>query len=382
MMLQANSMDHDPVLSWLALKTVSGVGDVLYRRLIDRFGSPQAVFAAGEPELLLVEGMGLQTSRAIQAGGNVEAAARELERIGRQKVRICTFLEEDYPGLVRQIHDPPPYLYLKGEIYPEDEHAIAIVGSRRCTHYGRSVAFRMAHELALQGFTVVSGLAKGIDAAAHEGAIEAGGRTIGVLGCGIDVAYPREHSGLKEAIIRQGALVTERPMGDSPAPENFPRRNRIISGLSLGVLVVEATEKSGALITASSALEQGRDVFAVPGQIGSQTSTGTHNLIKQGAKLVDRMEDILEEIPVARVTCRPNPVSGDGPERGWRSPELTAREQKVYSLLSGDPTYVDDLTVQAAISPSEMANLLLQLELKGVARQLGGHRYVRQDHQE
>ena len=299
-------------------------------------------------------------------------------------MEIVTILDEDYPELLRQIHDPPPFLYVRGELLPEDQKALAIVGSRQCSEYGRAVARRISQELARRGFTIVSGLARGIDGAAHEGALSVGGRTLGVLGCGVDVAYPLEHLSLKEAISKQGAVISEFPLATAPVPENFPRRNRVISGLCLGVIVVEAADQSGALITATSALEQGREVFAVPGPIGSKTSVGTHRLIKQGAKLIEGVEDILEEISGQLQPSGPSrsvsTVSAGPPDRQAGPPRwsgLNPEEQMIYELLSHEPRHVDDLTVQAGRASSEMAGLLLQLELKGAARQLAGHMYIR-----
>ena len=234
--------------AWLALKAVPGVTDRLYRKLIDRFGSPEAVLDATLSDLLSTEGMGPQGARAIRAGIETEAIELELEAIEKDKIGLCTVKDPDYPERLREVDDAPPYLYVKGQWSPKDRMAIAIVGSRKSSEYGRSVAFQFGKELAEKGFTVVSGMARGIDAAAHEGALLGGGRTIGVLGCGIDVPYPSSHTILKEKISRQGVLISEFPMGTEPHPGNFPKRNRVISGLSLGVIVVEAARRSGALI--------------------------------------------------------------------------------------------------------------------------------------
>jgi DNA processing protein len=385
-------MDRDELLGWFALKAVPGVGDVLYKHLIERWGSPRAVFSASESELLSVEGMKAQIAQAIlQAGTGTKRIEKELDRLDEQGVEIVTITNPDYPYLLKQIHDPPPILYLKGTLRPEDRRAIAIVGSRNASGYGRRVALKISEELAGQGFTIVSGLARGIDAAAHEGALSASGRTIGVLGCGVDITYPPEHHDLQENVSMRGAVLSEFPLGTEPLPERFPRRNRVISGLSLGVIVVEAAERSGALITATCALEQGREVFAVPGPVGSATTVGTHRLIKQGAKLVEGVEDILEEIST-QLRVAPDPsraqikahVDSSPSVRGKsdhpsRPLGLDPEELKIFELLSDEPQHIDDLTVQAKRPPSEMAGLLLQLELKGAARQLAGHLYVRTD---
>jgi DNA processing protein len=366
-------MEIENVIQWLLLKSVSGIGDVTFRRLIERFGSPGGVMDASEEELLAVEGIGRRLCGSIRSAAATPEIRREAEFLKRSDARFCTILDRDYPEGVRQIHDPPPFLYLKGEFRPEDRLAIAVVGSRRCTDYGRGVAYRLGWDLASRGFTVVSGLARGIDTAAHLGALEAGGRTIGVLGSGLGISYPAERELIKKSMEERGVLVTEFSMSAAPDAVNFPKRNRLISGLSLGVVVVEAAERSGALITASFALEQGREVFAVPGPIGSETSRGTHHLIKQGAKLVEGLDDILEELHAAKPTL---------PERtgGGRPPgeaTLTDEEEKIYTLLSHTPCPIDDLIMKANLAASTMSGLLLQLELKGKARQLPGLLYVR-----
>jgi DNA processing protein len=369
--------ENEKVIPWLVLKSAAGIGDVTYKRLVERFGSPSEVLAAPESDLLKVEGVGPRICAGLRSAVPTPEMNLEVDRLNRNEARFIPILDGDYPEGVRQIHDPPPFIYVKGEFRPEDRLAVAIVGSRRCTEYGRGAAFRLAWDLASRGFTVVSGLARGIDTAAHQGALEAGGRTIGVLGCGLDVGYPIESDRLKKSMEDRGVLVTEFPMGTGPDPVNFPKRNRLISGLSLGVVVVEAAERSGALITASFALEQGREVFAVPGPIGALTSRGTHHLIKQGAKLVDGVEDIIEELQVAaRPSARERPDEALGPnDRDGAG--LSVEENKVYSLLSHNPQHVDHLITQTNLSPSTMTGLLLQLELKGKARQLPGFQYIR-----
>lgn len=370
-------MDQDRMSSWLALRAVNGIGDVLYRRLIDKFGSPQNVFSAGENELLKVEGIRSDTVASIRSAAPAVPAGRKAGIPEDESILFCTILDRDYPDRVREIHDPPPFLFIKGGLLPEDRQSIAVVGSRNCTEYGRSVAHALSRELALLGFTIVSGLARGIDAAAHEGALSAGGRTIGVLGCGLDIAYPPGHAALKSEIAANGAVITEFPFGTTPDPVNFPKRNRLISGLSLGVIVVEAAEKSGALITASYALDQGREVFAVPGPMGSETSRGPHLLIRQGARLVDGVDDILEELRPS-LTARVTEDSKGVPAARLPDPlVLTPGERRVFELLSRNPQHLDELTARAKASSSEMAGWLLQLELKGAARHLAGQRYVR-----
>jgi DNA processing protein len=280
-----------------------------------------------------------------------------------------------YPARLGAIVDPPRRLYCDGSLDPLDSQSIAIVGSRQATAYGLTVARSLAQELSALGMTIVSGLARGIDGAAHEGALRAGGRTIAVLGCGIDVLYPQEHDRLRGQIVESGAVLSELPLGTPPLPSHFPRRNRIISGLSLGVVIVEAAEDSGSLITARLALEQGREVFAVPGPITSRMSKGAHYLLKQGAKLTETVDDIIEEL-LPQLEGRME-VAGTRTRRSFRPepPDLTPEERTVYSLVSGAPVTIDELTERATLQSSAVARALLALELKDVVRQLPGQRY-------
>lgn len=291
--------------------------------------------------------------------------------------KIIALGDERYPELLRTIPDPPPVLYCDGSVEPQDRQAVAIVGSRRATPYGLRVTDALAGELSRLGFTIVSGFARGIDAAAHRAALAAGGRTIAVLGCGLDVLYPPEHARLWEEIAGGGAMLTEFAPGTPPRATNFPRRNRIISGLSLGVVVVEAVEDSGSLITARLALEQGREVFAVPGPIDAPTSRGSHGLLKQGAKLVETVDDIVEELlPQIERPKRASQSSGKilaVPEL----PDLSSEEQTVLALMSREPLHMDDLTERSHLTSAEVAGILLALELKAVVRQLPGQRYYR-----
>jgi DNA processing protein len=292
-----------------------------------------------------------------------------------------------YPAPLRAIPDAPELLYCDGMLETVDAQAIAVVGSRRATPYGLRVARTLAHELSRLGFTIVSGMARGIDGAAHEGALAAGGRTIAVLGCGVDVIYPPDHRRLREEIVAAGALLSELPPGSPPLARNFPRRNRILSGLSLGVIVVEAAEDSGSLITAKLALDQGREVFAVPGSIEAPTSRGTHRLLKEGAKLTETVDDIVEELlpQFERPLIVPSARSGEGKKHDARTAvettialfELSPDERKVYALVGDDPMSIDELTEQAALTPAAVARTLLELELKNAVQQLPGQRYHR-----
>ncbi|HIE09258.1 MAG TPA: DNA-protecting protein DprA, partial [Armatimonadetes bacterium] len=292
---------------------------------------------------------------------------KRLEGMGAKVVGIDD--RERYPRLLLEIPDPPLCLFVKGDLRP-DEPCVAVVGTRRASNYGRLMAERIARELASQGVCVVSGLARGIDASAHRGALEAGGRTIAVLGTGLDVAYPPENRDLQEEIARKGALLTELPLGTMPHPWNFPLRNRIISGLSYGVVVVEAPEDSGALITAATAAEQGREVFAVPGEVMSGKSKGCHRLIKEGAKLVEDASDIVEEIPA--LSERPPLPLLRPPIEG-----LPPSEARVFECLDLTEKHVDTIAAEAGLPPAEVVKALTMLEIKGLCKRLPGDMFVR-----
>ncbi len=352
---------------WVALHLVPGVGSVLIKRLLERFGTPEAVFRASVKELLEVEGLSTKVAEEIRKGPSEEAVKREIALVERTGAKILTLKDEDYPSRLRNIYDPPPLLYLKGELRKGDELAISIVGSRKTTPYGRWVTERISQALARNGLTIVSGMARGVDSVAHWGAISGGGRTIAVLGCGVDVVYPRENRTLYTRIIEQGAVLSEFPMGSPPEGGHFPKRNRLISGLSLGVVVVEAGPESGSLITANYALEQGREVFAIPGNVGAGGSRGTNRLIKEGAKLVESSEDILEEIlPQWQKEREKNE------EARPKGPELTEEESQIYEVLSETPLHIDEIIRESRLDPGSVSSLLLILELKGLITQWPG----------
>jgi DNA processing protein len=354
---------------WIALRLTFGIGNVLYKNLLQRFSSPERIFQASPAELESVEGITSRSARAIGSFRHDQAIDRELDRIDRSGVTVITFSAPEYPYLLRTIYDPPPLLYVRGTLSCRDRSAVAVVGSRSASEYGLRAAQQISRDLALEGITIVSGLARGIDSQAHRAALAAGGRTIAVLGSGIDVIYPPENERLYYAIARSGAVVSEYPMGTEPSSYNFPPRNRIISGLSAGVLVVEAGPKSGSLITARVALDQNRDVFAVPGSVYSLKSQGSHSLLRSGAKLVSSARDIIEELP--RKSTRP--VA----EAGRPAACLEAEQQKVYDRLHSEPVYIDELLEATACSSSRLAALLLELELSGLVKQLPGKRFVR-----
>ncbi len=356
-------MEH---LFWISLRSVPQVGNVTFRRLLERFGSPEAVFRASRDALLQVRGVSTATADAIRSHDGRQAAEQECLAVRRTGVRIVTLLDPDYPKPLLEIPDPPPYLYLKGKLDTIDP-AVAVVGSRRASSYGILATTRLSGELARNGVAVVSGMARGVDAAAHRAALEAGGMTIGVLGCGIDIVYPPENRALFGEMAEKGGLISEFPLGTQPLAENFPRRNRLISGISRGVLVVEAAENSGSLITAQFALDQGRDVFAVPGNINFGSSRGANRLIKEGAKLVQGVEDILEELP------RAGHHTGAAPKTPGFS--LSPQEAALYTLLADGPLHIDELSSRTELTPGEVSAMLLNLELKGTVIQLPGKHF-------
>jgi DNA processing protein len=352
---------------WFGLKSVPLVGNVTFLRLIAHFGTPERALKASAGELSAVKGVNRAAAASLLSHDYRPFAEAECDRLANSGATVVDLLSERYPRLLLEIPDPPPYLYLMGELNGS-ETAVAIVGSRRASQYGLCTATRLAHDLAARGVTVVSGMARGIDTAAHWGALKGGGRSIAVLGCGIDVVYPPENGALHQALAKGGAVITEFPMGTGPLAENFPRRNRIISALSRGVVVVEAGEASGSLITAHCALEQGREVFAVPGNVTCSGSRGVNGLIKQGAKLVERVEDILEELSIEQ-------PAGPVPEAPPRF-SLTPQEAELYALICRGPLQIDDIIVQSALTAGEVSATLLRLELKGAIMQLPGKHFA------
>ncbi len=339
--------------------------------LLSRFPSPRVIWEVSVEELAALPGFAEAASR-IAAERNEGAIDRELQRAKELKARIVTLLDPEYPPLLREIEDPPAVLYMKGEGEIDSRKAIAIVGTRKASGYGKAVAHKLAAELARLGIIVVSGLALGIDTAAHRGALAGGGTTIAVLGTGLAHIYPAENEGLMQRIEKEGGLIlSEFPISAPPAKWTFPQRNRIISGLSRGVVVVEAPEKSGALITARLALEQGREVFAVPGQVTSVASRGTNRLIQDGARLVMDAEDILSEFPDLAALIHP-PPEGEAQEL-----HLSPTQQQVYALIGLEPTHIDDIIAKGKISPTEAAHILLSLQLKNLIQEVEGRRYIR-----
>ena len=372
------SMTRPAVESWLRLQAIDGVGDLTVGRLVRAWHSPEAVLRASRDELI-GSGCSPQLADAIRRGPDPSACKsieRELTAIERERVEVRSLLDSDYPTRLKMIADPPPLLYITGTLTEQDELALAVVGARRATAAGRAMTEEVSHDLAAAGITVVSGLARGIDAAAHQGALSAKGRTIAVLGCGIDRTYPSEHERLRRQIEERGAILSEAPMGAPPHSHHFPRRNRIISGLSLGVIVTEAAIRSGSLITARLAAEQGREVFAIPGFVKAETSRGTNALLKEGAALIERAQDVIDAIlpqlePSLRLRLQPHQ------KRNERGGQLGKEEQLVYDALSYDPLIVDDMIAITGLSVSTVMASLLSLELRQRIRQLPGQRYLR-----
>jgi len=352
---------------WFRLKSTPGVGNLLYKRLIDVFHSPENAIHAPRKELLQVEGLSDRLIAAIKRHTLPESVKKELDKVQQKGIKILTLSDTDYPALLLEIPDPPPYLYVYGCISATRKN-ISIVGSRNATQYGRDTTQRLGRDLASLGMTIVSGMARGIDTAAHEGALMACGKTIAVLGSGLERVYPKENETLFHRIAETGAVISEFPLSAEPEAHHFPMRNRIISGLSLGTVIVEATLRSGSLITARLAAEQNREVFAVPGSINSFKSTGTHTLIKQGAKLVEQAGDIMEEISHGM----DSPGTGNSPVEDLNTapaPVLSPSETTVLRALEPYPLHIDDLIRKLGMAPSVLSGTLLRLELKGVVQQ-------------
>jgi DNA processing protein len=355
---------------WFALKRVPGVGNLLFRRLLERFGSPEAVFNADDAELLSIKGVTTRLIAAIRQRRDTDMIDRELEAVRQKGFTIVTQTDRRYPPLLRQIPDPPPFLYVYGLLPPATGLNIAVVGSRNATAYGIAATRQLCMDLARQQVNIVSGMARGVDTAAHAGAIAAGGVTVSVLGTGLNRIYPRENAKLFHEIAENGAVVSELALDTGPDAHHFPARNRIISGMCHGTVVVEATGRSGSLITARLAAEQNREVFAVPGNIHSFKSVGTHSLIRQGAKLVVHAGDVIEEF----ANIQPH-VQAAPPVPQAEGPPLTDEEAMVIDRLEADPVHIDDLARRLALGSGPLSGILLQLELKGLVCQAPGKRF-------
>ncbi|MFQ5682289.1 MAG: DNA-processing protein DprA [Candidatus Binatia bacterium] len=368
-----SSPDEEAYAAWVALAQVKGLGCASFKKVADHFGDPRLALSSSEGELAQVPDLDRGAIEGLLTFSEWDGVRNEIRHVVASGVDILPFNAPSYPARLRVITDPPPFLYVRGEIREEDQWAVAVVGSRSASDYGLRITRDLCQGLASLGLTVVSGMARGIDGEAHEASLEAGGRTVAVLGSGVDVVYPPEHGTLYQNISRAGAIISELPMGTPPFSFNFPPRNRLISALSLGVVVVEATEKSGSLITAGLALDQGREVFAVPGEAGTSRSRGTHRLIRQGAKLVENVEDIVEEIaPQLLVRARvkqPDPVPP-------LPLEMNSEVRKVCELVLEQPVQIDEVIQKSGLSSAKVSGILLDLEIKGLLRQLPGKRFM------
>lgn len=356
----------DPRLYWIGFNYVKGIGPARLRNLLDYFGDIERAWLA-PPEALAEAGLGsavLETFVETRKHLSLEAVWDRLQKLG---LSVLTWADEAYPRRLAEIDNPPPVLYLRGELLPEDEWAVAIVGTRRMTVYGRQVTEELARRLAAAGVTVVSGLALGVDGVAHRAALDAGGRTLAVLGSGVDRIYPANHRRLAEDLVARGALISDYPPGTPPEAVNFPPRNRIVSGLSKAVVVVEAGERSGALITATFAAEQGREVFAVPGNIHAPQSQGTNRLIQQGARPLLDPQDVLDELDLGEVVAF---------QSARKALPADAVEAQLYALLGKEPLHVDELRSRAGLPVEKVSAALTMMELKGLVRQVGGMQYV------
>lgn len=359
--------------AWLLL-SLSGLAPRHQRALLDALGSPEAVLGADNSQLTAIEGITAAHVRRLRTAQAEADTGALLETLGELEVELIPITDERYPALLRETADPPPLLYVRGELTSRDELAVAVVGTRKRTSYGEMVVERLCGELVRRGFTIVSGLAVGIDADAHTAALEAGGRTIAVLACGIDVDYPQTNSRLRARIVESGAVVTELAPGTPPTRDRFPQRNRILSGLALGTVVVEAPSKSGALITARLAAEEGREVFAVPGNITSPVSRGCHELLREGAVLVESAEDIVEGLGIMLEAV---PEREPEQERRRKLAELPADQRQVLEALSHQPRNIDEVSVECDLPAAQVSAALMMLEVKGLVRRFPGNQFVR-----
>jgi len=379
---QSNSGD---VEKWLKLIRADGVGPVTFARLIRHFGSPDRALGASVSELVKVDGIGLKTAERIAATRDKFDSATELALAEKLGVYLVTLEDNRYPPVLKQIYDPPPVLYVKGSLARQDNLAISIVGSRRCSLYGQEQSTRFAHFLASAGFTICSGMARGIDTLAHQGALAAAGRTIAVQGCGLANIFPPENNKLFELIAESGACISELPLRYEPLAENFPPRNRIIAGLSLGTIVIEAGLNSGALITAKAALDYNREVMAVPGKIDSPLSQGTHKLLKEGARLIESVGDVMEALgyigdqlePHASRAAADAAAQVEAPLFDAKQLKLSADEQTIHNCLDKEPKHVEQIIADAELTPGGVSAALISLRLKGLIKQLPGSMFVK-----
>ena len=359
-------MTKKDIKYWVGFSLIPGIGRVKLAQLENYFSSLDKAWQATTVDLKHA-GLDKNSIRAVTSWRPKISLEAEMEKLNRFGVKVLTWHDQDYPSRLKEIYDYPPILYVRGSLLPEDEWCLAVVGTRRATVYGRQVTEEIVADLAQSKITIVSGLAKGIDSVAHQAALEAGGRSIAVFACGLDIVYPAENANLARRIMQHGALISEYPLGTRPKADNFPRRNRIMSGLSLGVLIAEAGETSGAMITARLALEQNREVFAIPGSILSPASNGTNHLIQEGAKLVRDYTDILEELNLTAVA------------RQIEMKEVipaSDTESLLLKQLSAEPIHIDEICRSSGLSTSAVSSTLAMMELKGLVKQIGAMNYV------
>lgn len=357
---------NEDIKYWIGFNSIPGIGRVRLTQLENYFGSMENAWKASPAELKRA-GLDSVAMRAITHWRPQISPEAEMEKLDRHGVKVLTSNDRAYPSRLKEIYDYPPVLYVRGSLLPEDEWCLAVVGTRRASVYGKQITEEIVTDLAQSKITIVSGLAKGIDTAAHQSALAAGGRSLAVFACGLDIIYPGENTKLARGIMEQGVLISEYPLGTRPRAENFPRRNRILSGLSLGVLVIEAGETSGAMITAHLALEQNREVFAIPGSILSPASRGTNRLIQEGAKLVRNYTDILEELNLTAVTRQM--------EMREVLPESDT-ESLLLKQLSAEPAHIDEVCQSSGLPASTVSGTLAMMELKGLVKQVGTMNYV------
>ena len=379
---QQHSVDIE---KWLKLIRADSVGPTTFAKFINHFSSVDGALGASVGELAKIDGVGFKTAEQIAATRNKFDTTAELELAEKLGVWIIHLEDKRYPPVLKQIYDPPPVLYIKGSLTRQDNLCISIVGSRRCSLYGREQSSRLAHFLSSAGFTICSGMARGIDTAAHQGALSAGGRTFAVQGCGLANIFPPENKKLFELIAESGACISELPLRYEPMSENFPPRNRIIAGLSLGTIVVEAGLRSGALITARAALDNNREVMAVPGKIDSPVSKGSHQLIKQGAKLIESVEDVMEALGYIGKQLESHAAAAaakasekvETPLFDASQLNLSDSERTIYDYLSKEPSHIDQIIAETDLAPGSINAGLISLRLKGLIKQLPGNLFLK-----
>jgi DNA processing protein len=366
-------------LDWLSLSMTPGLGSRLTGKLLRQFGSPEHVFRASLTELEACQ-LPSAPARAIQSKRAHKDAEEELALVRKLGCRLLNWNEPEYPQRLLEIYDPPPLLYLRGDAAVLNRHSISMVGTRRPTPYGMQVAERLGHDLAERGLTIVSGMARGVDSLAHQGACRAThGAPVGVLGTGVDVIYPKENKKIFAEVEKRGALISEFPLGTHPAPENFPVRNRVVAGMSLGVVVVQGAQYSGSLITARLGMEFGREVYGVPGNITVDVSFAPNQMIKQGAKLVTSWEDVIEELPTEiRAELFPVEATTSAERASLFENALSPVEKTIFALLSTDESiHIDELVDKAELNSSEVLAALCEMEMKGIVRQMPGKQFIK-----